>query len=96
MNKTLFEKLIEYINSHPVDDIIFRKNFLQELKLSGTRELMIIDTYRDRLQRNGYLCTHKRGQYKILKKIPVFLKSDAKNLKEDPIGKVLRILNNSI
>ena len=57
---------------------------------------MIIATYRDRLQRNGYLCTHKKGQYKILKKIPIFLKSDGKNLKEDPIGKVLRILNNSI
>ena len=90
--KTTFQKLIEYINQHDVGEIIFRKNILKEIDLSGK---MTIDTYRITLTRQGYLKTTKRGQYKILKKVPIFLNTDGKTFKETPIGMVLRIWDES-
>ena len=90
--KTTFQKLIEYINQHDVGEIIFRKNILKEIDLSGK---MTIDTYRITLTRQGYLKTTKRGQYRILKKVPIFLNTDGKTFKETPIGRVLRIWDES-
>ena len=90
--KTTFQKLIEYINQHNIGEIIFRKKFLNEIGSSGKKSF---DTYRRTLTRNGYLRQAWPGQYRILKKVPIFLNTDGKTFKETPIGRVLRIWDES-
>ncbi len=90
--KTTFQKLIEYINQHNIGEIIFRKKFLNEIGSSGKKSF---DTYRRTLTRNGYLRQAWPGQYRILKKVPIFLNTDGKTFKETPIGMVLRIWDES-
>lgn len=87
--ETTFRKLVDYINKQQIGDIIFRKKFLKEIEINGSKNCF--DTYRRTLTRNGYLRQCWPGQYRVIKKVPIFLKSDGKNTKETPVGKVLRI-----
>jgi len=90
---TAFQKFIEYINQHDIGEIIFRKKCLKEIEFNGTKKCF--DTYRMTLTRNGYLRQCWPGQYRILKKVPIFLNTDGKTFKETPIGRVLRIWEES-
>jgi phage major head subunit gpT-like protein len=87
---TEFQKLIEYINQHNIGEIIFRKKFLNEIGSSGKKSF---DSYRWTLIRKGYLRQCWPGQYRVLKKIPIFLNTDGETYKETPVGKVLRLFD---
>lgn len=87
---TSFQKLIEYINLHDINAIIFRKNILKEIDFTHKTTF---DSYKWTLIRKGYLRQCWPGQYRVLKKIPIFLNTNGETYKETPVGKVLRLFD---
>lgn len=65
----LWNKLIYYINSKNINEIIERKKIIKILELTPTSQ-NTFDTYRMVLCQIGVLEVVKRGQYKKVKNIP--------------------------
>ncbi len=75
-DKTIFQKLIEPINSRPIGMIISRQEILQESEVPGCYD---IDVMRYMLSKTGFISHYikkRRGHYKILRHVPTFLTSE--------------------
>jgi len=91
---TKFQKLINFINTHSIGEIITRKEIIKEIETTG--EKYTIDIYRRTLTRENYLERIGQGKYKLIKKIPQTLISTANGFHEDQISKVLKEFNKAI
>ena len=73
---SLWEQIIEYINLNDIDSIITRKDLMLNYKQNNENT---IDNYRRILTVCGFIKVIKRGQYKLVSKIPL----ESKNLLRD-------------
>jgi hypothetical protein len=89
-----WQEMIRFINYHPIDSIIARKQlarlyygYIPE-KTSGIKTF---DEYRRLLMNLGYLERLGRGEYKVIKRIPDWLrKKDAASMDRRHINYVVQ------